>query len=1166
MSKPSEKLEAVFEAALALETEAQRADYLNRVCPEPELRREVESLLAAHEHPDSVFEEETVRAETLPSEGVGAVIGRYKLLEKLGEGGFGSVWLAEQKEPVRRKVALKVIKLGMDTRQVVARFEAERQALALMDHPNIAKVLDAGTTGTTGSEAIESQISNLKSQIPQGRPYFVMELVRGIPITRFCDENKLTPRERLDLFIKVCHAVQHAHQKGIIHRDLKPSNVLVTLHDGVPVPKVIDFGIAKATQQELTDKTIHTLFQQFIGTPAYVSPEQAEMSGLDIDTRSAIYSLGVLLYELLTGATPFDGRELLASGLDEMRRTIREKEPVRPSTKLSQTLVAANVSSLKSPDGRPGTEEESRADSRRLLRIKETIALLRGDLDWIVMKCLEKDRARRYETANGLAMDIKRHLNNETVVARPPSAGYRFQKLFRRNKLAFAAAGAVTAALVVGLSVAVIGLARERTAKQRALEAQAEQRRLKEEAVAARDNEAAQRERADLRGREARLNLYAADMMTAQQHLAHGNLGAARRLLDGHGPQAGEDHRGWEWRYFREQAEGARPVRLEGHTDTVKKIRFSPDGRILASGGGDFRLWDLDKQNQPRPWNRPETVLDFAFTRDGRLGVITRSGELLLLDPVTLRASKSFAVAGAKSMVFSPAANAAAVEIADAAPIWLDLDTGTSKPIFGGAAVWPCDISDDGTMVCGQAAGDVFVWSIPDNVPLAREAKLPRSGWLHDMKFLPGRRGVLVASFEREPVVLAPRDSQWRWESAFEPFQRGTSGLAMSQAGGFVAASSFNHEVNLWNVADFRFQVRFYGHLDEAWSVAVSPDGRTVASGGQDRLVLLWDSHWRPPEQRIEGEFNVSDPVFKRDGRWLALRGQNDRVEVWDLRDNRLVKSLPDAGVPLGFTESDAGLLTLTRTNLLVWDTRTWQPAKPVGLGFVVAMSPGWPGGSAPLASLGGHLLALADANDIVHVLNVNSRNEAGSIPARILSLALSADGRWLAVADASDEGMGIFHLWELLAGKPVKKSSHQAHARETANLSFSPDSRRLASFGVDSLAKVWSVEPFVLLHELRGHKRGLFGGGFSPDGRTLASVDHLHALNLWHVETGRQLASFEPKSPAETGHDLAQAAFSPDGRYLVAWRKNGHCQFWQAPSFDELEIAEPASTRFTAP
>src|SRR5438874_5260375 len=340
-----------------------------------------------------------------PDEAVGQTLGRYKLLEKVGEGGCGVVYVAEQTEPVRRRVALKVIKLGMDTKQVIARFEAERQALALMDHPNIAKVLDAGAT-----EA--------------GRPYFVMELVRGIKITEFCDEKSVPTADRLKLFTQVCQAIQHAHQKGVIHRDIKPSNILVTVNDGVPVPKIIDFGIAKATAGPLTDKTFFTAFEQFIGTPAYMSPEQAEMTGLDIDTRTDIYSLGILLYELLTGRTPFDAKELLAGGLDEMRRTIREQEPDRPSTRLS-TMAAGELTTVA---------KHRHTDAPRLIH------LVRGDLDWIVMKCLEKDRTRRYETANGLASDIQRHLNNEPVAARPPSTAYRFQKLVRRNKLAFAGA------------------------------------------------------------------------------------------------------------------------------------------------------------------------------------------------------------------------------------------------------------------------------------------------------------------------------------------------------------------------------------------------------------------------------------------------------------------------------------------------------------------------------------------------------------------------------------------------------------------------------------------------------------------------------------------------------------------------------------------------------
>jgi len=375
----------------------------------------------------------TAGSKVSPTEKPGDMVGRYKLLEKIGEGGFGVVYVAEQREPVTRRVALKIIKLGMDTRQVVGRFEAERQALALMDHPNIARVLDAGALET-------------------GRPFFVMELVRGSKITDFCDQRALSIRQRLGLFLRICQAVQHAHQKGIIHRDLKPSNILVTLHDGEAVPKVIDFGIAKATQGQLTGKTVYTQFGHFLGTPAYMSPEQAEQSEADIDTRSDIYSLGALLYELLTGKTPFEEKDLAGGGLEQMRRAIRDREPPRPSTRLS-TLEPVELAA---------------AAARRQAEPPRLIQLVRGDLDWIVMRCLEKDRARRYDTASGLAMDIQRHLKNEPVLARPPGNLYRFQKMVRRNKLAVTAAAVVTAALAAGLGLATFSYVRERAARAEA--------------------------------------------------------------------------------------------------------------------------------------------------------------------------------------------------------------------------------------------------------------------------------------------------------------------------------------------------------------------------------------------------------------------------------------------------------------------------------------------------------------------------------------------------------------------------------------------------------------------------------------------------------------------------------------------------------------------------
>jgi tetratricopeptide (TPR) repeat protein/serine/threonine protein kinase len=428
-----DRLESLFVATLQ-KPPADRAAFLDQACADdPALRERVEALVRAEAAAGSFLESAapgpavTVEEQAV-GERPGTTIGPYKLIEQIGEGGMGTVWMAQQTEPVKRLVAIKLIKSGMDSRQVIARFEAERQALALMDHANIARVLDAGTTTT-------------------GRPFVVMDLVKGVPITRYCDEHHLTPRQRLELFIPVCQAVQHAHQKGIIHRDLKPSNVLVALYDGKPVPKVIDFGVAKAAGQQLTEKTLVTGFGAIVGTLEYMSPEQAEINQLDIDTRSDIYSLGVLLYELLTGTTPFTKKDLEKAGMLEMLRVIREQEPAKPSTKLSTA------------EGLPTLAANRGTEPAKLTK------LVRGELDWIVMKALEKDRSRRYETANGFAMDLHRYLADQPVLACPPSAGYRLRKFARRNKRGLAVAALVLFLLV--LLGSVIGWAvRDRAARQ----------------------------------------------------------------------------------------------------------------------------------------------------------------------------------------------------------------------------------------------------------------------------------------------------------------------------------------------------------------------------------------------------------------------------------------------------------------------------------------------------------------------------------------------------------------------------------------------------------------------------------------------------------------------------------------------------------------------------
>ncbi len=452
-------MQDIFANALEIADASERRAMLDRACAgEPQVRERVDQLLVAHEKSEDFISDcvsvvagsvgEMAQSGVPDEDVIGSKIGPYKLLQKIGEGGGGAVFMAEQESPVRRRVALKILKLGMDTKNVVARFEAERQALALMDHPNIARVLDAGATKI-------------------GRPFFVMELVSGVRITEFCDAGRLNTQQRLELFIKVCHAIQHAHQKGIIHRDIKPSNILVTQIDAEATPKVIDFGIAKALEEKLTDKTLFTMHGLFIGTPAYMSPEQAQLSSMDVDTRSDIYSLGVLLYELLTGKTPFDQGELLASGLEEMRRTLREQEPLRPSTRID-TL---------------GTDELTATAERRHMEVPRLRSELRGDLDWVVMKALEKDRRRRYETADALAQDVQNYLANEPVSARPPSRTYLARKFIRRNKTVFLACLLTFLVLTASTVMSSWMYLREREARRMAVAAEQKQLKLQNQTV-----------------------------------------------------------------------------------------------------------------------------------------------------------------------------------------------------------------------------------------------------------------------------------------------------------------------------------------------------------------------------------------------------------------------------------------------------------------------------------------------------------------------------------------------------------------------------------------------------------------------------------------------------------------------------------------------------------
>jgi serine/threonine protein kinase len=683
MTTEQSPAEVIFFAALEKGTPEERIAYLDAACDDDSnLRRRVERLLAAHPQVGSFLEPpareevtaakaptipprengpaDRARAETMahvsPVEEVGAVIaGKYKLLETLGQGGMGAVFMAQQTQPVKRLVALKLIKLGMDSRQVLARFEAERQALALMDHPNIAKVLDAGTTDS-------------------GRPFFVMELVKGVPITQFCDTRQLSPRQRLELFIPVCQAIQHAHQKGIIHRDIKPTNVLVALYDDRPVPKVIDFGVAKAAGLQLTDASLMTGFGSVVGTPEYMSPEQAQLNQLDIDTRSDVYALGVLLYELLTGTTPIDRKRLGQGALFEVLRIIREEEPLRPSTRLSTSDTLASIAATR------------KTEPTRLAK------LMRGELDWIVMKCLEKDRSRRYETANGLARDIERYLHDEVVEAQPPTAGYRLRKFARKHRRPVIAVAVVGMVLLLGIFGTSWGYYRaernaglERLAKEEANRQRIASDEAKQDALHAKQSAVDAKAEADRQRDEARTTAYASGMQLASRAWEDNIVPRARELLE-EVPRAvaGRDLRGFEWYYLSRVCHSELRT-LEGHTHSVLAVAYSPDGRRLASGSADrtVKIWDSATGKDLLTLNGHVSgpIVSVAFSPDGRRLAAGSFGAVKIWDSVTGEALVSLNGGNVvEGVAFSPDGKRLATESQDRTlKIW---DCATGKELL----------------------------------------------------------------------------------------------------------------------------------------------------------------------------------------------------------------------------------------------------------------------------------------------------------------------------------------------------------------------------------------------------------------------------------------------------------------------------------------------------
>jgi WD40 repeat protein/serine/threonine protein kinase len=1110
----------IFLEALDLGDPAERSAYLDRACAgDAALRAQVEQLLRAHEEPGPFMEcpaaDQDITVEGPARERPGTVIGPYKLMEQIGEGGMGLVFVAVQQHPVRRKVALKLIKPGMDSRQVVARFEAERQALALMDHPNIAKVHDGGTT-------------------PTGRPYFVMELVKGVPITDYCDRNQVPIRARLELFLHVCQAVQHAHQKGIIHRDIKPSNVLVMSNDGTPLVKVIDFGVAKAVGQQLTDKTIYTQFAQLVGTPLYMSPEQAGQSGVDVDTRSDIYSLGVVLYELLTGTTPFDRQRIKQAGYDEVRRIIREEEPARPSTRVSTLgAAAATVSANR------------RSDPKKLGR------LLRGELDWVVMKCLEKDRNRRYETASALALDLQRYLADEPVQACPPSALYRLRKFARRKRAALVVISLIALVVFLG-AVASTWFAVQ------AVAAAAEADRQAADAKAAAAREGREKE-------QAWYNLYLARLQLAQATWRSGNVARLRELLEETRPRRGQrDLRGPEWHYLWRLCH---PVvtTLRGNSSRIRQVAFSPDGKRLASvsiGRRDppeFKVWDARTAKELLSLSvKPGSFAGAnVFSPGGRLlaRIVGDPRTVELWDATTGRLVRTLNCdERACDLAFSPDGKRLAIGSAGPARFG---DVHAVSP----ARVSICDVAS-GQILRTLAGHERYFYTLafsPDGKWLAvghdALVKIWDTGTGREALALKNQgRSVLGVAFSPDSKRLAAtsREDVKVWDAktgeellCLRGHAATANAVAFSPDGKRLASGSSDQMIKLWDVATGRLAFTLRGHTSSIWSVAFSPDGKQLVSGDDDGTVKLWDATTNPEALLLEGSLSIA---FSPDSKRLASGGPDKTILIRDVSSGRELLRLEGiagslAFSPVGKRLASSGGFYGIEQKITVWDTASgkqiFSRKADHFLPRQVRFSP-----HGTLLAVSGE--GLADGHQRILLWEMAKGRQVRTIQGEasfVGRVAFSPGGHHLAYGDG-----GKVKVWEVATGQEALELGMRG-GTATA-VAFSPNGQRLAAakHGSPNEVIIWDLATAREVLSLRGDTDAIFFVAFSPDGKRLASSTAVYwegerrptFVRLWDTSTGQEVLALEAGRSGT--RDLA---FSPDGRCLACVDGEGMVRVW---------------------
>lgn len=1225
----------IFLAALEL-APADRAAYLDEACGgDAALRVRVEALLRANDEPGAFLSEAKPAAPNdatgdfaaagrtatfgsdagatsdLPGrdEHVGAVLaGKYKLIEEIGEGGMGSVYMAQQTEPVKRAVAVKVIKAGMDSKAVLARFQAERQALAMMDHPNIARVLDAGTT-------------------EGGRPFFVMELVKGTPITQFCDERKLTPRQRLELFVPVCQAIQHAHQKGIIHRDIKPSNVLIALYDDRPVPKVIDFGVAKAAGQTLTDQTLMTGFGAIVGTPEYMSPEQANLNNLDIDTRSDVYSLGVMLYELLTGTTPVDRKSLGRAALLEVLRIVREVEAPRPSAKLS------TIDTLPSVAANRGTEP------------KKLSKLMKGELDWVLLKALEKDRARRYETANALSRDIQRYLADEVVEARPPSAGYRLRKFVRRHKGQVIAASLVLLVLLGGIVGTTWGLLRAETRRVDAEQARADEAdrvrerddalKLEAERVKERDAAIGKRDHALLQEAER-----VKERDKANDELRH-RLGVSSMVLAGAAYDnrdvklAAErlalvpvEQRGWDWRYLKQQSRGGL-FTLYGHKGPVTCVAFSPDGAQIVTGGGhqnqpgEVKVWDartgsgiLDLKGLPTlvGMNTPPKIV--AFSPDGtRIITGGENNTAIVCDART--GAVLLELKGHTTPVVSVAYSRDGTRIitgGDAQPRTLHAGgriTGIQGP--GEVKVWDArkgtpllelkghtgemksvSFSPDGTRIAGGGGDfgmpdETMVWDALSG-KLVFEQKGNVNGIGTTVSFSPDGTRLAVGTDTSATVVDAQTGTTLLELKAHTPRGTGTITVGFGTVNAsfspdgtrIVTTGGVNGEATVWDAKTGATLLELKGHTSGVVCAAFSPDGTRIATGSMDGTLKLWDARTGSGRFELAGHRAIVHVVaFSPDNTRIVTgeHGKPGAATVWDARTGTALFRLKGLkGSVNGAAFSGDGTRIITGGGepgrpgeVTVWDAQTGVAVLVLkGLKETVNSVAFSPDGTRIVTGAlqdydagGGTELKVWDARTGKLLHDLSEPDQPIFTPsARGWSVAFSPDGTRIVAGGGkcSKSLSDAVKVVDARSGKVLLEMKTNKHA--VLGVSFSPDSQRIVTANADSTATVWDAASGSLLLELKGHVAGVLSAAFSPDGTRIVTGSADRTLKVWDVRTGTALVELK----GHTGM-VRSASFNRDGTRIVSggaggggeYGKPGEAMVWDArPVTDALELNGP--------